>query len=360
MKILDRYVAKTLLKYSLAVMVILVGIFAFFKFLEEVENIGRASYTLLDALLYIAMTLPAIAYLLFSLIILLGVILSLGNFATHSELIVMRSMGLSVVDITKSTLKTSLFFAFVMIMMGEFLAPIASDYAKKYRAVALGKAFISDNQPGFWIKDKQHFIHVDNNINGDFFKGVTLIKLNSDKRLEAVFYSDEAAFNGQTISLQQAEKYQINTHNKLSDISQKSLAKFDVKVSFDQELLQSLKKRPQALSTWQLVKHLNFLSNNHLAADAYEVELYARLIKPLTLIAMIILSIPFVFGSLRDASLGKKIFLGIVISLFFQLAANLGAQFSLLYNLNHFLTASVPTLMIFILSLILLRRVSAR
>ncbi len=46
MKILDRYIAKTLLKYSLSVMVILVGIFAFFKFLEEVDDIGaRKVYT---------------------------------------------------------------------------------------------------------------------------------------------------------------------------------------------------------------------------------------------------------------------------------------------------------------------------
>ncbi len=53
MKILDRYIAKTLLKYSLSVMVVLVGVFVFFKFLEEVDDFGRASYTLLDSLAFI-------------------------------------------------------------------------------------------------------------------------------------------------------------------------------------------------------------------------------------------------------------------------------------------------------------------
>ena len=70
MKILDRYIAKTLLKYSLSVMVILVSIFAFFKFLEEVDDIGRASYTLVDALTYIGLLVPSITFLLTSLIIL--------------------------------------------------------------------------------------------------------------------------------------------------------------------------------------------------------------------------------------------------------------------------------------------------
>ncbi|HIG88579.1 MAG TPA: LptF/LptG family permease, partial [Candidatus Thioglobus sp.] len=55
MKILDRYITKTLLKYSLSVMVVLVGIFAFFKFLEEVGDIGRSGYTLLDALVYVGL-----------------------------------------------------------------------------------------------------------------------------------------------------------------------------------------------------------------------------------------------------------------------------------------------------------------
>jgi lipopolysaccharide export system permease protein len=359
MKILDRYIAKTLFKYSSSVMVILVGVFAFFKFLEEVGDIGKADYNLIDALIYIGLTLPSIVYLLFSLIILLGVILSLGYFASNSELIIMRNSGMSIVDITKSSLKISLFFALIMIIIGEFAAPISSDYAKKYRAEALGQKTLSVNQQGFWIKDDKNIIHVERNIDGHIFNQVTVIKIKNSKQLDSVIYSDKANFNGKTIELQNPNKYQINSSKPIAVINKQLSQKHIAKVTFDKELIQSLKRRPKELSTWQLFKQVGYLSSNNLSSGKYEVELYSRLMKPLTLIAMIILSIPFVFGSLRDASLGKKIFLGIVISLFFQLMSNITAQFSLLYNLNHLLVASMPTLVVFVIALFNLRRISS-
>ena len=91
MKILDRYITKTLLKYSLSVMVVLVSVFAFFKFLEGVNDIGRASYTLLDAVIYTGLLLPKITYEVSSVIILLGTVLGLGHLAANSELIVIKS-----------------------------------------------------------------------------------------------------------------------------------------------------------------------------------------------------------------------------------------------------------------------------
>lgn len=360
MKILDRYIAKTLFKYSLSVMAILVGVFAFFKFLEEVDDIGNAGYTLIDALIYISLTLPSIAYLLFSLIILLGVVLSLGSLAANSELVVMRSTGLSIVDITKSALKISLIFALVMIFIGEFLVPITSSYAKKYRAEAMGQKIVAVNQQGFWIKDGQHIIHVDKNINGNQFKDVTLIKLKSAKDLDSVTHSQQASFDGKVVDMSASQSYQIDQSGQFAIVDKQALSQLSTQVAFDQELLKSLKKEPKELSAWQLFKQIGYLTSNQLSADNYEVEFYNRLVKPVTLVAMIVLSIPFVFGSLRNASLGKKIFLGVVISLFFQLTANIGAQFSLLYNLNHFLVAFAPTLIVFAFALINLKRISAR
>jgi len=143
-------------------------------------------------------------------------------------------------------------------------------------------------------------------------------------------------------------------------IEKQRLKKYITEVAFDQELIQSLKKEPKVLSTWQLFRQVRFLSNNDLSADAYEVELYSRLMRPLTLVAMIILSIPFVFGSLRDSTLGRKIFMGVVISLFFELSSRIGGMLSLRFDLNHLLSASLPTAAVFIVALLMLYRVSAR
>ena len=361
MKILDRYLAKTLLKYSLSVMVILVGIFAFFKFLEEVDSIGRVNYMLSDAIIYIALLLPSMAHMLSSLIILLGAILGLGNLASHSELVIMRSSGLSVIDVTKTTLKISVFFAFVMIVVGEFLTPISSNYAEQYRAAALGQRIVSSSQQGFWIKDDHNFIRVDKNIDGKIFNDITLIKTNKDNnKLDMVLQGKSAEFDGDNIVFDQSKILLINSDEKFVKFNQEVIKNNNVQVDFDQELIQSLKKEPKELSTLTLFKHIVFLTKNQLSSDIYEVELYARLMKPFTLIAMIILSIPFEFGSLRDSSLGRKIFLGVTISLFFELSSRIGGMLSLRFDFNHLLSASLPMIVVLIVALILLRRVAVR
>ena len=223
MKILDRYIAKTLLKYSLSVMVILVGIFAFFKFLDEVDDIGRVSYTLVDALTYIGLLIPSMTYMLSSLIILLGAILGLGYLASNSELIIMRGAGIPVTEITKTTLKVSITFIILMIAFGEFIVPISSDYAKQYRAQALGLKVVGANQQGFWIKDSNHFIHVDRNVDGQVFNKVTLIKLDNPSELDSVVYSDTANFDGKTVELQQSSVYQIDSSKSIASIDKQLL-----------------------------------------------------------------------------------------------------------------------------------------
>jgi len=75
---------------------------------------------------------------------------------------------------------------------------------------------------------------------------------------------------------------------------------------------------------------------------------------------MIVFSMLFIFGSLRDASLGKKIFLGIILSLFFELFSRIGGALSLRFDYNHFLVASVPTLIVLVFAFILLKRKSAQ
>ena len=47
-------------------------------------------------------------------------------------------------------------------------------------------------------------------------------------------------------------------------------------VSFDQDLIDSLKKEPDELTTWNIIKQIQFLSDNKLRSGVFEVELYKR------------------------------------------------------------------------------------
>ena len=75
MKIKDRYIAKTIMTYTLVVMLVWLSIYSFFNFLSELDSVGTANYTILEAFQYIILQMPEVAYEQASALILLGCIL---------------------------------------------------------------------------------------------------------------------------------------------------------------------------------------------------------------------------------------------------------------------------------------------
>ena len=360
MKILDRYIAKTLLFYTLGVLVVWIGIYAFFNFIDEIKFIGQGDYTITKAAIYVAADLPAVIYSHSSVIILLGCLLALGHLASTSQLVIVRGGGVSIMQIAKIVIRSAILFIAIIIFIGEIVSPITTEYAENSRAKALGSDISAINQQGFWIKDGNSIINVKKNFGGHLFGDITLIKLNELNQLDSVVHSKRAIFNGNNLDFENTVSYELNHDDKLVSIQLEEYQKYNTQVTFDQELIASLKKEPHELSTWNLYKQINFLTNNNLATKAFEVELYKRIIKPITLIAMLLFSMLFIFGSLRDSSLGKKIFLGVMVSLFFELASRLGGMLSLRFDYNPLLSASIPTAIVLVIAFILLRRKSAR
>ena len=361
MKILDRYIVKTMTSYTLGVMLIWVGIYSFFRFLDEVNDIGQANYTIIEAITYISLKLPNIISEHSSVVILLGALLALGHLAATSQLIIIRGSGVSIMSIAKIVIKTTLAFVMVTILVGELLAPKATQYAENSRAKALGYNIQAEVQQGFWVKDNNTIIHVNKNFDGQLLGDVTLIKLKNSNTLESVTHADKAIFDGESLKLEKSDDYQVGRKkDQFNNVDYEQFEQYQTQVSFDQEFIASLRKEPSELSTWYLFKQVRFLSENNLASGAFEVELYKRIVKPFTLIAMVLLSMLFIFGSLRDASLGKKIFLGVMLSLFFELFSRIGGVLSLRLDYNHFLIASIPTLVVLVFALILLKRKSVQ
>ena len=100
MKIRDRYITKTLLNYTLVVLLVWLSIYSFFNFLEELNSIGQADYTVLEAMKYIILQMPEVAYKQASPVILLGCVLGMGYLATTNQLVVLRASGNSIFELS--------------------------------------------------------------------------------------------------------------------------------------------------------------------------------------------------------------------------------------------------------------------
>jgi hypothetical protein len=71
-------------------MVVWMGVYALFNFINEINLIGQHNYTTLSAIIYVVADLPAVIYAHSSVIILLGCLLGMGHLA--ATLIIMANI----------------------------------------------------------------------------------------------------------------------------------------------------------------------------------------------------------------------------------------------------------------------------
>lgn len=354
MKIKDRYIAKTLLSYILVVTIVWLSIYSFFNFISELNFIGNASYTILEAFIYILLQVPEAAYDQASALILLGCILGMGHLVTTSQLLIFRAAGVSVLKITLLTLKNAIIFLFLLTLIGETIAPSLTQFAENERSKALGQSSFSGGQDGFWIRDGGNFIHVENNLDGSQFHGITIFELNEENKIKSVINSDVGFFDGKSLSFNETEIFLVTDDNVFENISLERSYLYNKNVAFDKGLIASLEKEPKDLSILTIINQIEFLTENKLRASVFEVELYNRLAKPLTLVAMILISMLFIFGSSRDITFGRKIFIGVTIGLSFELISRLGGAFSLSYDFSPFLSLFAPSFLAAVASILIL------
>jgi len=354
MKIRDRYIAKTLLSYTLVVLLVWLSIYSFFNFLTEINVVGQESYTILSAIKYIILKMPEVTYSQASPVILLGCVLGMGHLATTNQLLIFRISGASILKITGTTIKNALIFVIAIIAIGEAIAPKSSDFAELGRSNALGNIAVSTSQEGFWIRDGDNFINVKKNIDGKLFSGITVIEVNSSNKIERVIKSENAVFDGNSLDMSGTDIFSISDESFFDNISLKERNSYNKTVSFDQDLIDSLKKEPKELTTWTIIKQIQFLSDNKLRSGVFEVELYKRLIKPVTLVAMILLAMLFIFGSTRDITLGRKIFFGVALGLSFEMLSRIASAMALSFDFNPLMSAILPSTLVMLISITLL------
>ena len=166
--------------------------------------------------------------------------------------------------------------------------------------------------------------------------------------------SNQATFDGKSMDMKNTEIFSIDASKEIDEISLKEPNSYNKTVSFDQDLIDSLKKEPEELTTWNIIKQIQFLSDNKLRSGIFEVELYKRLIKPITLVAMILLAMLFIFGSSRDVTLGRKIFFGIALGLSFELLSRISGAMALSFDINPVMSTFLPTIVVMVIAITLL------
>jgi lipopolysaccharide export system permease protein len=114
---------------------------------------------------------------------------------------------------------------------------------------------------------------------------------------------------------------------------------------------------PDSLSSPDLYRYIGALRSSGQNADRYELALWRKLGVPLTTGAMVLLSLPFIFGPTRRITAGRRIMMGCFVGIVFYFGDQVIAHLGLLLSLNPIVTAMAPVLLISGIALWKLRQV---
>ena len=81
---LTLHLARSVLTATLATWALLLGFVTIINFVEELRDVGKESYTLSHAVLYMLLTTPRRMYELFPTVAVIGSLLGLGGLAARS------------------------------------------------------------------------------------------------------------------------------------------------------------------------------------------------------------------------------------------------------------------------------------
>jgi lipopolysaccharide export system permease protein len=123
------------------------------------------------------------------------------------------------------------------------------------------------------------------------------------------------------------------------------------------ELVKIVVLNPYNLSSFDLVKYIDYLSSSEQRTLPYELAFWTRLTYPLISIAMMCIAIPFIFGSLRTVSIGQRILVGALIGIGFYMFNQTMSSVGLVYELNPILSALFAPVLFSGIALWMMRRV---
>lgn len=356
MRILDKYIGRTIVINVIFVMAVLVALSGVISFAGEFGSIGRANYTIWLAIEYTLLRIPTQIYEFFPLASLLGALLGLGALANRSELIIIRSAGVSLPRIAFSIMKAAFLLMLLAAIIGEFIAPPAKQYAQKLRVKAMASQISLNTEYGLWVRDGRNFVHVERVDNEGRLIGIYLYNFDERLRLQAVTHAISAEYHDDGWLLKGVKKSfmgdQIITTTSLPEMTGVDLLPPDV--------IKIVTVEPDMLSMFHLVEYIQYLYDNGLDSTRYNLAFWNKLIAPLTIAIMIMIAIPFVFGSLRTTSVGGRILLGFLIGVGFFILNRLTGQAGLVYHIHPAISASTPTFVVFIIVIWMFRRASAR
>jgi len=353
MKLLDKYIAKTVLGAIGLVTLILAGLQIFILFVNQLDDIGKADYGVFQAAFFVLLQMPYQVYLFFPIASLLGSLVGLGLLASNSELVVMRAAGMSVSQITYAVLKAAFVVILLVTIIGETIVPKMIHYSNDYKMSHLVKGQALRTANGIWLREGHNFIYIGSILENNILSSVYQFVMNEKGTLLSSRYIGKIKYEHD-----HWQAYSISeTRLKKNKTTVHSISSMPWNISLKPGVLSVSGNEPDEMNLPQLYRYINEQKQRKQSVVGFRLSYWQRLIQPVTTLVMMILAIPFIFGPLRSSTMGSKLLIGTAVGFGFYIVNRFFGPLSLVYQFPPEISALGPTIIFCLIGIFLMRRV---
>lgn len=349
MKQLTKYLLARIFYASFFTLLILISLFLFFDILGEISTVGRNQFTWKTLIFVMMLHIPGHAYQLLPLAVLIGALTALSLLASSSEYAVMRTSGASSGYIAKILLIAGTVGAVCTLLLGEFVAPHASQEAERVHLHATRSLVAQEIRSGFWVKDNFNFINVKEMLPDNSLRHIRIYEYDTGHRIQRTRYAEHARFLRYDADKPTQGVWELknvyttdlrSTHTRIFFAAQEEWNSV-----LRPDLLDVLLIAPEKMSALKLMEYIQHLKSNQQSIERYEIALWSKLFYPLACISMALIALAATPVNQRQMNLGVRILLGVAVGLGFHFSNRLIGHLGLLYSWQPIIVTLLPTLL---------------
>ena len=312
MKKINFYLFTLASKYIL-INLIIITIFVLFLNLLEISRILEKENTTLGFFLLLSLLkLPTIISEIIPFVVILSIAFLFKNLITNNELISIRNMGFSILDIFKPiAIAIFLFGLFILL----FINPLAANFENNFNNLTSKKypnmysiKFINE---GMWIKN----ISEDNNINYiniskinlDNMKAEEIKILNINNKFNKIIIAEKGEIIDKIFKLQNVSIFNIN-NDKFEKVEFYNLI-----LNFDKSNIIDSILNFKFIPFYKYKKHVNNLKKFNLHSSEVSLYYLSEILKPIFLVIIGFTVMGFSGKFKRNESFFKVLFISILI-----------------------------------------------
>lgn len=332
-----------------ALLLLLQGIFAY---IAELGNLTE-QYRPLQALWYVLWSAPEYLYGLLPITALMGSVLGLGMLASEGALTVMRAAGVSLWRMVGWTLLPALLLLGLNLWLAEGVIPSTSQHAAALRdpTVLERRGEVS----GHWVRQDTRLLYVARASETGQVSGVQVLQFDRQGRLQERLDAAQGQYrSGQVWRLEQVRIMRLQADGQARLYLQPQM---DLALPLQPRWIHVATQPPELLSPSTLWQYSQYTQQQQeRLAGTFRLALWQKLMSPLSLAALVVLACSFVFGSLRQQSMGLRLVIALFVGLGFRYLQDFLGYASLLFEQAMPALLVLPVLLTALLGVFLLHR----